>query len=87
MAKLKILLVDDEEEFCTLMGVRIINWGYDFIKASSGKEALDILKSQNPDIIILDYMMPEMDGVATLKEIRAGKFALITPVITFTEGL
>jgi len=82
MDKRKILLVDDEADFRELMGVRIKGWGYDLIEASNGKEAIDAAMSKNPDIVILDYMMPEMDGVATLKEIR--KIDKDLPVIMFT---
>lgn len=78
----KILLVDDEADFLELMALRIKEWGYDLITALSGEEAIEILKNKSPDIIILDYMMPGMDGVATLKEIRKINFEI--PVIMFT---
>lgn len=70
MAKKKILLVDDELDFLKIMGMWIEEWGYDLIKATSGKEAIDALESEKPDVIILDYLMPDMDGLTTLKEIR-----------------
>lgn len=82
MKKIKILLVDDEADFLEIMGTVIKNWGYDLIKAASGKLALDALLSEKPDIIVLDYMMPEMDGITTLKEIR--KIDKCVPVIMFT---
>lgn len=82
MAKIKILLVDDEVDLLELMSKRIESWGYDLIVATNGKEALDMLKSEEPDIIVLDYMMPDMDGVATLKKIRAMHNKI--PVIMFT---
>jgi len=69
MAK-KILLVDDEADFLEVVGERIRSWGYDCLYASNGKEALDAVRSKKPDMVILDYIMPVMDGVATLKEIR-----------------
>jgi len=78
----RILLVDDEADFRELMDTRISGWGYDFIAAANGKEAVDILTHNPPDIIILDYVMPEMDGVATLEEIR--KIDKEVPVIMFT---
>lgn len=82
MAKLKILLVDDEVDFLETMGPTIEGWGYGAIKAESGKEAVDILRHKNPDIIILDYMMPRMDGIATLREIR--NIDKKIPVVMFT---
>jgi len=78
----KVLLVDDEKDILTIMGKRIKDWGYDLIKASSGGEAIEALKSQNPDIVVLDYVMPTMDGLNTLKEMR--KFNKTVPVIMFT---
>ena len=83
MAKLKILLVDDEPDFVELIGMRIVEWGYDFLKAFNGREAVESVKNKKPDIVILDYVMPMMDGVSTLKEIR--KFDDKVPVIMFTN--
>jgi CheY-like chemotaxis protein len=82
MAKLKILFVDDEESMRKVMDIRIKSWGYNMIEASGGRQAIGFLKTQKPDLIILDYMMPEMDGVATLKKIR--KINSRIPVIMFT---
>ncbi len=82
MDRLKILLVDDEADFLETMGSIIKGWGYDLITAVSGKKAIDAVMAQKADIVILDYMMPEMDGVITLKEIR--KINKEIPVIMFT---
>jgi CheY-like chemotaxis protein len=88
MDKKKLLLVDDEKDLLTVVGLTIESWGYEVLKAPSGKAALEILKNNNPDIVVLDYLMPEMDGIATLKEIR--KINTKIPVIMFTahpEGI
>ncbi len=82
MDKKKILLVDDEMDFVMIMGKRIKYWGYELITASNGKEALEAIEEKRPDLVVLDYMMPEMDGVATLKEIR--KVSKEIPVIMLT---
>lgn len=82
MKKLTILIVDDERDFLELMALRISNWGYAIAKASDGEEALAAVRKKLPDIIILDYMMPGMDGEATLKEIR--KIDKKLPIIMFT---
>ena len=82
MARLKILLVDDETDFRKTMGAIIEGWGYDLIEAPNGKEAIDALKKEKPAIIILDYLMPGMDGIVTLKEIRGIDKKI--PVIMFT---
>jgi len=82
MKNIKILLVDDEPDLLEVMGSVIRGWGYDLITAVSGKEAIEMIKAKRPDIIVLDYLMPGMDGIATLKEIR--KFDKKIPVIMFT---
>ncbi len=82
MEKAKVLLVDDEMDLIMIMGKRIKKWGYDLMEAAGGKEALTAVKSGGPDIVILDYMMPDMDGISTLKEIR--KVNADIPVIMFT---
>jgi CheY-like chemotaxis protein len=82
MKKLKILLVDDELDFLEIMSVRIKDWGYDFVKATGGKDALEKIKLEEPDIIILDYMMPDMSGEAVLERIRRTDAKI--PVIMFT---
>ena len=64
------MLVDDEPDFLRVMGARIEEWGYDLIKAANGKEALDALKKGRIDVVILDYMLPDMNGIETLKKIR-----------------
>ena len=82
MAKLKVLLVDDEPDFLEMMGSRIGSWGIDVIKAADGQESLDKLKLEKPDVVVLDYMMPGMDGLAVLKKIR--KVDMKIPVIILT---
>lgn len=82
MSKIKILLIDDEQDLLEVMGARIESWGYDLFKAANGKDGIGMLESKRPGIIILDYMMPEMDGLETLKRIR--KIDAKIPVIMFT---
>jgi CheY-like chemotaxis protein len=82
MAESRILLIDDELEFLEVMGSRIKSWGYDLIAATNGKEAIDAVENKNPDIVVLDYKLPDMDGVEVLKEIR--KINKEIPVIMFT---
>jgi len=82
MTKLKILLIDDEVDFVEVMNNRINSWGYEVISAFNGKKGLDSLMSQKPDVIILDYMMPKMDSITTLKQIR--KIDRGIPVVMLT---
>lgn len=70
MSNEKILLVDDELDIIEFLGYNLSKEGYDVSTATSGKEAIEIAKKVKPDLIILDVMMPEMDGIETCHEIR-----------------
>lgn len=67
---MKILIVDDEELLVKSIRSNLQNEGYDVITGSTGLEALQLIQSQNPDLIILDVMMPEMDGFTACSKIR-----------------
>ena len=82
MKKIEIMLVDDEPDLLEVMGAVIKGWGYDLTTAVGGKEAIEMFKLRRPDIIVLDYLMPEKDGIATLTEIR--RLDKKVPVIMFT---
>jgi DNA-binding response OmpR family regulator len=71
VAKRKILLVDDEVDFVDLMKTRLEANGYEVITANNGKEALDKFRLDKPVALLLDVMMPELDGLSVLKAIRA----------------
>jgi len=66
----KILVVDDEPRMCEAVSMNLEVEGYQVVGACSGYEALRKLTTEIPDLIILDVMMPEMDGFETLREIR-----------------
>jgi len=70
MSNEKILLVDDEADIIEFLGYNLTKEGYDVTTSTNGKEAIEIAKKINPDLIILDVMMPEMDGIETCHEIR-----------------
>lgn len=65
-----ILLVDDEKEIIKLMEIYFVNEGYTLLKASDGLEALDLLERHPVDLIIMDVMMPRMDGIEACMRIR-----------------
>ncbi len=67
----KIMLVDDEESICKVVEHIVKRDGYEFCYAKNGYEALDMFEEENPDLIILDVMMPELDGFAVCESIRA----------------
>lgn len=66
-----ILVVDDESGLRKLLNLLFSNAGYRVIEASSGAECLSLLRSSNPDLIVLDIMMPEMDGREVCQRIRS----------------
>lgn len=66
----RVLIVDDEERMVELIALFLKPQGYITYKVNSGLEALDVIKEQKIDLVLLDVMMPEMDGWTTCKEIR-----------------
>ncbi|GIP35755.1 response regulator transcription factor [Paenibacillus sp. J2TS4] len=68
-----ILLVDDEKEIIDLLEIYLKNEGYRLLKASDGNEALELLNTNEVDLIILDVMMPNMDGIQACMKIREEK--------------
>tara|TARA_B110000008_G_scaffold272281_1_gene304792 strand:- start:291 stop:968 length:678 start_codon:yes stop_codon:yes gene_type:complete len=68
--KFKILLVDDEPDIVEIISYSLKNANYDVYSASNGLEAIKVAKSIKPDLIILDVMMPEMDGIEACEIIR-----------------
>lgn len=70
MARETILLVDDEKEIIELIQIYLKNEGYNLLQASNGEEALALLQNNRVDLIILDVMMPKMDGIQACMKIR-----------------
>ncbi|EJP95262.1 response regulator transcription factor [Bacillus cereus] len=70
MSKYNVLVVDDESDMRQLVGMYLDNFGYEWGEAENGKEALRKLETDHYDFVVLDIMMPEMDGLSVCKEIR-----------------
>ena len=68
--KTKILLADDEKDIRDVMAKKIAQEGYEVIVAKDGKDAWDKIRKEDPDVILLDLNMPEMDGFTVLKNLR-----------------
>ena len=66
----KLLVVDDEEEAVEILQKKLIHQGFDVVTAFDGEEALVRMREDNPDIILLDLMLPKKNGMEVLKEIR-----------------
>ena len=78
---MKILIVDDEDILVKGIRFNLQNAGYEIITGSNGVEAVTLARSENPDLIVLDIMMPEMDGLTACSKIR--EFSNV-PVILLT---
>jgi len=70
MKKMKMMLVDDEERFLSTTRKLLEKKDYDVLTATSGADALELLRTNRVHVVILDVKMPGMDGVATLREIK-----------------
>ena len=70
MKRFVILLVDDEERIINFLKTKLKLLSYEVILASNGVEALEQVREQDPDLVVLDVMMPKKDGFETLKELR-----------------
>lgn len=70
MAKKKIMVVDDEVDFTEMLKMRFEASGYDVIVANSGEQVVETVKKERPDAVLLDIMMPGVDGLTILKQIR-----------------
>ena len=66
----KILVADDEKEIRNLLKLYLENDGFKVVEASTGLEVLDLLEKEKPDMCLLDIMMPDMDGLTALKNLR-----------------
>ncbi|MFC1977127.1 HD domain-containing phosphohydrolase [Chloroflexota bacterium] len=83
-SKLKILVVDDEERNLRLMKAMLIPLGYQVILARDRLEALDQVRKSSPDVILLDVMMPKMDGLEVARQLKKGEGTKIIHVVMVT---
>jgi len=80
----KILIVEDEEDILQLVRLYLEKEGYRTCLARTGPEGLKQARSEHPDLIILDLMLPEMDGLEICKRVRADPKTAMTPIIMLT---
>jgi DNA-binding response OmpR family regulator len=80
----KILVVDDERPIRELVDLILARAGYEAIKASNGREAIDVAAKENPQLIILDMMMPGLHGIDTCRELRSRQETRGIPILVLT---
>ena len=84
MARKTVFIVEDEEDILELMTYVFIKNGFNVSASSSGKEALELIKEQPPDIVILDLMLPDLDGLEVCQAIRSRAEQAALPIIMVT---
>jgi len=80
----KVLVVDDEFEIRDLLSKFLTEEGYDVILASNGEEALELAERENPQVILLDILMPGFSGIETCRRLKAAEKTRFIPVIMAT---
>jgi CheY-like chemotaxis protein len=82
--KKKIMVVDDEENILILVRDLLASKGFDIVTAGDGREALDILEKEKPDLLVLDIMMPRMKGTDVVRMIRKTPKTRKTKIVLLT---
>ncbi|MDD5456713.1 MAG: response regulator [Candidatus Margulisbacteria bacterium] len=81
----KILLIDDEKDLRSIFKIFLLGIkNIEFFEAGDGKEGIEMARSYNPDLIIMDYRMPIMNGLEATKEIRSSLTSEKVPIIMYT---
>ncbi len=84
MSKKTILVVDDEQDLLDLIEYNLIKEGYNVLKAENGLEGIQAAKDHRPNLVLLDIMMPKMDGIETCEQMRADPELRQIPIIFLT---
>ncbi len=81
----KVLLVEDDKMIIDMYTLKFTQEGYDVVQAENGKDGLDFAKKNMPDIILLDIILPQMDGFTVLKALKADAKTKGIPVVLLTN--
>jgi DNA-binding response OmpR family regulator len=84
MKKGTILVIDDEKDLIELVRYNLENDGFDVIAATDGQSGLDVVKKHRPDLVVLDLMMPGLDGLQVCQQLRADPRSARIPLIMLT---
>ncbi len=85
----KILVVDDEEQLALAVKIRLQSRGFQVVTCGDGKQALELIKTEHPDLVILDVLMPIMDGYSCLRQINSkfGRNKLAIIILTARDRM
>jgi DNA-binding response OmpR family regulator len=67
---MKVMIVDDDPHILELYKVELLEEGYEIVTASTGKEAMEVFEKENPDLVTLDILMPDIDGITLLRKMK-----------------
>lgn len=81
----KVLIAEDQSSLRDALSGKLIQEGFDIIETSNGKECLEAVDSQDPDIILLDMIMPKINGITVLEELKKDREKSKIPVIVLTN--
>jgi len=84
MAEKKVLVVDDEIHIIHVVAIKLRNNGYEVISAENGAEGFERAREEKPDIIVTDFQMPVMTGLALVEKLRGNETTKAIPVIMLT---
>ncbi|PLX93353.1 MAG: two-component system response regulator [Desulfuromonas sp.] len=84
MSKKKILIVEDEESLLKLESILLTSKGYEVRGVANGQAALDVLAEEKPDLVLLDIMLPELDGFEVCRRIKSDEATRNIPVVMLT---
>ncbi|NBD36568.1 MAG: response regulator [Chloroflexi bacterium] len=80
----RILVIEDDDEARMMYVLLLGRWGYEVTEAANGTEGIRLARERRPDLILLDVMMPDMDGYTVCKELRSDKSFQVIPIIFLT---
>jgi two-component system alkaline phosphatase synthesis response regulator PhoP len=81
-----ILVVDDEEDLLDIISYNLKKEGFNVLVAENGRAGIELAKVHQPNLIILDIMMPEMDGIEVCKRLKADSILSATPIVFLTAN-
>jgi two-component system, OmpR family, alkaline phosphatase synthesis response regulator PhoP len=84
MSSKTILVVDDEDDILELLDYNLTKEGFRVVRAATGENALDLAKAERPDLIVLDLMLPGLDGLEVCKRVRAERSTSSIPIVMLT---